>query len=99
MDLLCLIQRQKFIECADLRAAVRAEAVVHRHEHARRDRVRDLFRRLRIDRVIPADGDQQRIAALDRRELLLAQLMAKVAAVHKRHSLGAQDMDGVLAAK
>ena len=98
MDLLCLIQRQKFIECADLRVAVRAEAVVHRHEHARRDRVRDLFCRLRVDRIVPANGNQQRIAALDRRELLLAQLMAKVAAVHERHPLCAQDMDGVLAA-
>jgi len=99
VDLLCLIQRQKFIECADLRVAVRAEAVVHRHEHARRDRVRDLFCRLRVDRIVPANGDQQRIAALDRRELLLIQLVAEVTAVHERQALGAQDMDDVLSAK
>ena len=75
------------------------EAVVHRHKNARRNRVCDLFGGQGIDGIIPADRDEQRIAALDLFELFLAQLMAEVAAVHERQALGAQNVDGVLPAQ
>ena len=99
MDLRGIVKRQKLIQRADLRVAMAAEAIVHRHDHAGRNRSRNALCRCRIDGIIAAHRNEQRIAAPDCGQLRLVQRVSKVAAVYNGQSFGAQNVDDVPSAK
>ena len=53
----------------------------------------------RVDRVVPAHGNQQHVNASKRRKLLFLQLLAQVAQMRHALSLGLDDIDRVFPAK
>ena len=78
---------------------MRTEAIVHRHNDARRNGVSDSFRSRCVHGIVSADGKQQRIAVLHRGKLRVIELMTEVSRVDDRQSLGAQNVHFVPAAQ